>query len=108
MLAKWLDVDTTASWEKLNQSIHSAVEDKTGSYVMIIYITYYGVMYRFEVIYVIQCVCTYVATYVCSYYLCVYTYVYAEIYVAGLNNKLMILFNILNLSLGHFVLYGRC
>ena len=32
MLAKWLDVDTTASWEKLNQSIQLAVEDRTGSY----------------------------------------------------------------------------
>ena len=30
MLAKWLDTDTTASWEKLIKSITLAVEDRTG------------------------------------------------------------------------------
>ena len=31
MLAKWLDVDTTASWEKLKLSIKLATEDRTGT-----------------------------------------------------------------------------
>ena len=31
MLAKWLDVDATASWEKLKQSITLATEDRTGT-----------------------------------------------------------------------------
>ena len=33
MLAKWLDVDTSASWEKLKDSIKLAIPDKIGTYV---------------------------------------------------------------------------
>ena len=31
MLTKWLDVDTSASWEKLKCSIKLAIPDKTGT-----------------------------------------------------------------------------
>ena len=30
MLAKWLDVDVDASWEKIKQSIQLAVEERAG------------------------------------------------------------------------------
>ena len=30
MLAKWLEVDTTASWKKIKQSIQSAVDNSDG------------------------------------------------------------------------------
>ena len=30
LLAKWLDIDANASWEKLKQSIQLAVGDKVG------------------------------------------------------------------------------
>ena len=33
MLAKWLDVDTSASWEKLKDSIKLAIPDKIGTCV---------------------------------------------------------------------------
>ena len=34
MLAKWLDVDTSASWEKLKYSIQLAIEDRTGKLLL--------------------------------------------------------------------------